>query len=60
MVFNTQQAVLIDGMSIEQILLSILTFLAFGLLLAVSGGVIYLTTVEWRDRRRQDREKRGR
>ncbi|NJK36655.1 MAG: hypothetical protein HC825_03765 [Oscillatoriales cyanobacterium RM1_1_9] len=29
------------------------------LLVLVTGGVGYLTAVEWRDRRRQDREKRG-
>ncbi len=41
---------------------SLLYFLfisAFVLLLLVSGGVLYLTTVEWRDRRRLDKEKRG-
>ena len=47
-------------MSLETTLLSILAFLALGLLVAVSGGVIYLTSVEWRDRRRIDKEKRGR
>jgi hypothetical protein len=30
------------------------------LLLTVTGGIIYLTAAEWRDRRRQEREKRGR
>ena len=33
--------------------------LAIVLLVGVSGGVLYLTTVEWRDRRRQDRDKRS-
>lgn len=47
-------------MAIENTFLSILAFLAFGLLIAVSGGIAYLTAVEWRDRRRQEREKRGR
>jgi hypothetical protein len=32
---------------------------AFGLLVVVSGGVIYLTFVDWRDRRRQDQDKRS-
>ena len=36
-----------------------LFFVALVLLLAVSGGVLYLTAVEWRDRRRRDREKKG-
>ena len=35
---------------------NILTIAAFGLLLAVTGGIGYLTVVEWRDRRRRDRE----
>jgi hypothetical protein len=30
------------------------------LLVTVTGGIIYLTAAEWRDRRRQEREKRGR
>lgn len=45
-------------MSLDNTLLVILATLAFGLLIAVSGGVAYLTTVEWRDRRRRDREDR--
>lgn len=44
----------------ESTFLTILATLALGLLVAVTGGVAYLTTLEWRDRRRQDREKRGR
>ena len=35
---------------------NILTIAAFGLLLAVTGGIGYLTLVEWRDRRRRNRE----
>lgn len=35
-----------------------LVFVAFALLLSVSGGVGYLTIVEWRDRRRRERESR--
>lgn len=34
-----------------------LVLLAFGLLLAVTGGVVYLTLADWRDRRRRDQEK---
>lgn len=37
---------------------NILFLLAVVLLVAVSGGILYLTTLEWRDRRRQDRDKR--
>lgn len=43
----------------ETTFLTILATLALGLLVAVTGGVAYLTTIEWRDRRRLDREKRG-
>jgi len=38
--------------------LNLLFFVAAGLLLLVSGGVLYLTAVEWRDRRRQSRDKK--
>jgi hypothetical protein len=44
----------------ESLFLTILATLALGLLVIVTGGVAYLTAVEWRDRRRQDQEKRGR
>ncbi|MGL4620314.1 MAG: hypothetical protein ACRCZS_14825 [Chroococcidiopsis sp.] len=37
---------------------NILAIAAFGLLLAVTGGIGYLTLVEWRDRRRRDRENK--
>jgi hypothetical protein len=42
----------------ESTFLSILAMIALGLLVAVSGGVAYLTAVEWRDRRKRDRESR--
>jgi CHASE3 domain sensor protein len=38
--------------------LSVLVLVAFGLLVLVTGGVTYLTLVDWRDRRRQDTERR--
>jgi hypothetical protein len=38
-------------------LFSILVLVAFGLLVTITGGVIYLTLADWRDRRRQDNEK---
>jgi hypothetical protein len=44
----------------ETTYLTILATLAIGLLIAVTAGVAYLTTMEWRDRRRLDREKRDR
>lgn len=40
--------------------LSVTATLALLLMVVVTGGVLYLTAVEWRDRRRQDRERRGR
>ncbi|MDJ0599852.1 MAG: hypothetical protein QNJ37_13530 [Crocosphaera sp.] len=41
-------------------ILTLLFLTAFVLLVLVSGGILYLTTVEWRDRRRQDRDKKSR
>jgi hypothetical protein len=40
--------------------LNVLATLGLSLMVAVTAGVIYLTAVEWRDRRRQERERRGR
>ncbi len=42
------------------LVVNILFFSAAGLLLALSAGVLYLTTVEWRDRRRQSRDRKSR
>lgn len=42
--------------ALENQLLAVLALLAFGLLVVVTVGVGYLTTVEWRDRRRRGRE----
>ncbi|WP_226591423.1 hypothetical protein [Microseira wollei] len=44
----------------ETTILNVIAVASLVLLLAVSGGVIYLTIVEWRDRRRQDRDKKSR
>ena len=49
-----------ENVNIEISSLSILATLALALMVSVTGGVIYLTAIEWRDRRRQDREKRER
>ncbi len=35
-----------------------LVFVAFALLIAVSGGVAYLTIIDWRDRRRREQDIR--
>lgn len=40
-------------------LFPILAAIAMALLLVVTGGVVYLTASEWRDRRRQDRDQKG-
>lgn len=48
------------GGVVENTVLSILAIVALGLLIAVSGGIIYLTAVEWRERRQQQKEKRNR
>ncbi|MEW6498899.1 MAG: hypothetical protein AB1589_41370 [Cyanobacteriota bacterium] len=42
----------------ESPFVTVLFFAALGLLVVVSGGIVYLTLVEWRDRRRRDRDKR--
>lgn len=34
-----------------------LVLVAFGLLITLTGGVIYLTLADWRDRRRREQEK---
>jgi len=43
---------------VEITLLNSLFVVALLLLFVVSGGILYLTTMEWRDRRRQERDKR--
>lgn len=40
-------------------IINLLMLAAFGLMVAVSGGVIYLTFVDWRDRRRQNQDKQS-
>ena len=42
--------------ALENQLLAVLALLTFVLLLVVTGGVVYLTAVEWRDRRRRSNE----
>jgi hypothetical protein len=43
---------------VETSFLTVLFFAALGLLAVVTGGVLYLTAAEWRDRRRRDRDKK--
>lgn len=40
-------------------LLNTLFVVAVGILGLLSLGILYLSVVQWRDRRRQDRDKRG-
>ncbi|MEM7592045.1 MAG: hypothetical protein AAF383_11110 [Cyanobacteria bacterium P01_A01_bin.83] len=40
-------------------LLNVLFLVAIGILGLLSIGVLYLSVVQWRDRRRQSRDKRG-
>jgi hypothetical protein len=47
-------------MELENLTLTILAVVSFALLIAVTGGVAYLTSIEWRDRRRREQEKKGR
>jgi len=42
---------------VESQLLNVLAIAAMLLLVAVTGGVGYLTLSDWRDRRRQEKEK---
>ncbi|AUC59962.1 hypothetical protein AA637_01820 [Cyanobacterium sp. HL-69] len=40
-------------------ILNVLFLVAIALLVLVSGGILYLTTLEWRDRRRRDRDQKS-
>ncbi len=44
----------------ESTFLTVLAVAAMGLLVSVTGGVAYLTAMEWRDRRQEEREKKQR
>lgn len=41
----------------ESTVFSTLVLIAFGLLFVVTGGIVYLTVSDWRDRRRREKEK---
>ena len=43
----------------ETSVLNVLVVMAFGLLVLLTGGVAYLTAMEWRDRRRRQKDKRS-
>ncbi len=42
----------------EYSVINILALVTLVMMVIVSGGIAYLTAMEWRDRRRQEREKR--
>ena len=46
-------------METQTTVLNVLVLAAFGLLVAVTGGMIYLTAADWRDRRREDQARRS-
>ncbi|MEO0406139.1 MAG: hypothetical protein AAF289_02195 [Cyanobacteria bacterium P01_A01_bin.135] len=48
----------LDGVSPQTIFLGALGLVALSMLILVTGGMVYLTAVEWRDRRRRDRDSR--
>jgi hypothetical protein len=50
----------LDNLPFEFSSLTLLATVALVLMVLVTGGVLYLTAADWRDRRRQDRERRGR
>jgi hypothetical protein len=43
---------------VESPFVTVLFLAAVGLLLLVSGGILYLTAADWRDRRRRDRDRK--
>ncbi|WP_192816146.1 hypothetical protein [Geminocystis herdmanii] len=45
-------------MESSPVILNILFIVAIVLLIFVSGGILYLSTLEWRDRRQRDRDKK--
>lgn len=47
-------------MAADTIAFSALAVVALVLMVGFTGGVVYLTVVEWRDRRRREREQRNR
>jgi len=48
----------VENINLQSVnLLSILFFTALVMLLFVSGGIVYLSAAQWRDRRRQKRDE---
>ena len=45
-------------MQFEFSLINVLALITLALMVIITGGIGYLTAMEWRDRRRQDRERK--
>ncbi|MGB7415449.1 MAG: hypothetical protein WA902_14680 [Thermosynechococcaceae cyanobacterium] len=43
----------------DNLVFNLISLTAFGLLVMVTLGIVYLTYAEWRDRRRIEQEQRG-
>ncbi|MGL5194267.1 MAG: hypothetical protein ACRC8Y_11840 [Chroococcales cyanobacterium] len=48
------------GGLVDTTIYTVLASGTLGLMVLVTAGIIYLTAAEWRDRRRQEKEKRSR
>lgn len=46
------------SMASQNQVLTVLAVMSFVLLIVVTGGVVYLTAIEWRDKRRRGEEAR--
>jgi len=44
---------------VEEIIVRVLVLVALVLLVTVTGGAVYLTAIDWQDRRRRDSDKRA-
>lgn len=47
------------SMASQNQVLTVLAVMSFVLLIVVTGGVVYLTAIEWRDKRRRGDEARA-
>lgn len=47
------------SMASQNQVLTVLAVMSFVLLIVVTGGVVYLTVIEWRDKRRRGDEARA-
>ena len=47
------------GAASQNLVLTVLAAMSFVLLIVVTGGVVYLTAIEWRDKRRRGDEAKA-